>query len=119
MTKYSETDFRKGFNLQNCLVAMIEKCKKSLDQGDEYAALLTELSKAFNCLPDDLIIAKLYAYRYDKASLRLMHSHLTGKYQRVQIKNSYSFGNFIKYGVPQSSILRPILCNLFYVICSS
>ena len=54
---------------------MIEKFKKSLDQGGEYAALLTDLSKAFDCLPHDLIIAKLHAYGFDKALSRLMHSY--------------------------------------------
>ena len=43
--------FRKGFNPQSCLVVMIEKFKKSRDQGGEYATLLTDLSKVFNCLP--------------------------------------------------------------------
>ena len=62
---------------------MIEKNLKSLDQGGGYAALLTDLSKAFDCLPHDLIIAKLHAYGFDKASLRLMRSYLTDSYQRV------------------------------------
>ena len=60
---------------------MIEKFKKSLDQGAEYAALLTDLSKAFDCLPHALIVAKLHACGFDKASLRLMHSYLTDWYQ--------------------------------------
>ena len=92
---------------------MIEKFKKSLDQGVEYAALLTDLSKAFDCLPHDLIIAKLHAYGFDKASLRLMHSYLTDRYQRVKINNSYSLWSLIKHGVPQVSILGPILLNIF------
>ena len=63
---------------------MIEKFKKSLDQrGDEYAALFTDLSKVFDCIPHDLIIAKLHTYGFGKASLRLMHSYLTDMYQRV------------------------------------
>ena len=41
---------------------MVENCKKELDQGNEYGALLTDLSKAFDCLPHDLIVAKLHAY---------------------------------------------------------
>ena len=45
---------------------MIEKFKKSLDQGGEIAALLTGLSKAFDCLPYDLIITKLHPYGFDK-----------------------------------------------------
>ena len=92
---------------------MIEKFKKSLDQKGEYAALLTDLSKAFNCLPHDLIIAKLHAYGFDKASLRLMHSYLTNWYQRVKINNSYSLWSPIKHRVPQGSILGPILFNIF------
>ena len=92
---------------------MIEKFKKSLDQGGEYAVLLTDLIKAFDCLPHDLIIAKLHAYGFDKSSLRLLHSYLTDRYQRVKINNSYSLWSLIKHGVPQGSILGPILFNIF------
>ena len=96
-------------------MAMIEKFKKSLDQGGEYAALLTDLSKAFDCLPHDLIIAKLHAYGFDKASLRLMHSYLTDRYQRVKINNSYSLWSLkvlkVQFWVPYYLIY-------FYVICS-
>ena len=56
-----QTGFRNSFNLQICIAAMIEKFKKSLYQGGEYAALLMDLCKAFDCLPHDLIIAKLHA----------------------------------------------------------
>ena len=116
-SKY-QTGFRKGFSPQSCLVAMIEKFKKSLDQGGEYAALLTDLSKAFDCLPHDLIIAKLHAYGFDKASLRLMHSYLTDRYQRVKINNSYSLWSLITHGLPQGSILGLILFNTFLRVCS-
>ena len=100
---------------------MIEKFKKSLDQGGGYATLLTDLSKAFDCLPHDLIIAKLHAYGFDKASLRLMHSSLTDRYQKVKINNSYSLWSLIKHRVPQGSILVPILfkvflCDVFFML---
>ena len=49
--------FRKGFSTQNCLLFMIEKWKESLDQGSYYGALLTDLSKAFDCIMHDLLIA--------------------------------------------------------------
>ena len=66
----------------------------------EYAALLTDLSKAFDCLLHDLIVAKLHAYGFDKASLRLVHSYLTDRYQRFKINNCYSLWSLIKHGVP-------------------
>ena len=91
----------------------LKKIKKSPDQGGEYGPLLTDISKAFDCLPHNLIIAKLHAYGFDKASLRLMHSYLTDRYQRVKINNSYSLWSLIKHGVPQGSILGPILFNIF------
>ena len=97
---------------QSCLVAMIEKFKNHYE-FNEYAAFLTDLPKIFNCLPHNLIIAKLHDYGFDKASLKLMHSYLTGTYQKVKINYSYSIWSLIKYGVLQSSILGPILFNLF------
>ena len=64
--------FRKGFSVANCLLSMIEKWRESLDQGGAYDALLTDLSKAFDCLSQDLLIAKLHAYGLDTKSLKLM-----------------------------------------------
>ena len=54
--------FRKGFNAQHCLIYMIEKWKRSLDKKGEAGALLTDLSKAFDCLNHGLLIAKLEAH---------------------------------------------------------
>ena len=66
--------FRKGFSVLNCLLRVIEKWRESLDEGSAYGALLTDLSKAFNCLPHEMIIAKLYAYGVDMPSLKLINS---------------------------------------------
>ena len=56
--------FRKGFSTQNCLLYMIENRKESLDQGGHYGALLTDLSKAFDCIIYDLLIAKLQVHGF-------------------------------------------------------
>ena len=98
--------FRKGFSVGNCLLPMIEKWRESLDQGGTYGALLTDLSKTFDCL-HDLLIAKLHAYGLDTKSLKLMLSYLTNRKQRVKINDTYSYWSKILFGVPQGSILGP------------
>ena len=53
--------FRQGISAQLCLEAMFEKWKKCADKGKHFEALLSDLSKAFDCLPDDLVFAELNA----------------------------------------------------------
>ena len=66
-----QCSFRKGYSAQQCLLAMIEKWKKTVDNGGVFGALLTDLSKAFDCIPHDLIIAKLEAYGFHIDALKL------------------------------------------------
>ena len=73
LSKY-QCGFRERFSTQHCLLAMIEKLRKSLESRGASAALLTDLSKAFDCLPHDLLIAKLHASGIKKSSLKLLFS---------------------------------------------
>ena len=79
----------------------------------EYAPLLMDLSKTFHCLPHDLITTKLQVYAFKMLSVRLMHSYLTHRYQRVKTNNSYSLWSLINYGMHQGLILGPVLFNVF------
>ena len=120
LSKY-QCGFRKGFNAQHCLMVLIEKWKKSVDKGGEFGAVLTDLSKAFDCLSHELLIAKLEAYGFDLKSLKLVYAYLAKRNQRVKINDSFSSWKEILYGVPQGSILGPLffnifICDMFYLL---
>ena len=66
--------FRKGYGAQDCPLAMLELWKSAVDKGKVFGGLLIDLSKAFDCLSHKLIIAKLNAYGFNLAALKLVKS---------------------------------------------
>ena len=116
--------FRKGFSTQQYLLALLEKWKRSTDRGKVFGALLTDLSKAFDCLNHDLLIAKLNGYGFSLPALRLIHDYLSNRKQRTRINNSYSTWMEIVLGVAQGSILGLLLfsfflADLFFIVNST
>ena len=84
--------FRKGFSVQHCLLAMLEKWKSAVDNKRNFDGLLTDLSKAFDCLPHDLLLAKLNAYGFSLPALRLVQSYLSNRKQRIRGTSRINFG---------------------------
>ena len=105
--------YRKGFNAQHALISLIEKWKQSLDKQGYAGAMLMDLSKAFDTLNHELLIAKLHAYGFDKNALELVHSYLTNRWQRTKINKSFSSWSELLLGVPQGSVLGPLLFNIY------
>ena len=72
-----------------------------------------DLSKAFDCIPHDLLIEKVRAYGFNKKTLTFLYSHLKRCKQSVKINDTESFSHILLTGVPQGSVLGPTLFNLF------
>ena len=93
--------FKKGHSAQHSLIVLLEKWKESVDQGHVFGALLTDLSKAFDCLPHNLLIAKLNAYGFDNKAVRFVYDYLTSRKQRTKISDTHNSWQEILSGVPQ------------------
>ena len=113
--QYFSAVFVKKYSTQHALIAMIEKIRKILDKGGTYGALLTDLSKAIDCITYDLLTAKFHALNYDMNTINLVFDYLTGRKQRAKINSSFSSYLDIFQGVSLGSILGPLLLlfNLF------
>jgi hypothetical protein len=105
--------FRKGHGCQTTLLRLLEDWKTALDKNQYVAAILMDLSKAFDCLPHDILLCKLSAYGLSPKSVELLRNYLTGRKQQIKLQGDLSSWADIQKGVPQGSILGPLLFKFF------
>ena len=105
--------FRKVHSTQHALFKLLQSWQQVLYKAGFIGTILMDLSKAYDCIPHNLLIAKLECCGVDKASLRLLLDYLTHRKQRTKIGSLFSSWCDINTGVSQGSILGPPLFNIF------
>ena len=108
----SQSDFRKGYCPQQCLLFRIEKFKDDIDRGNEFGALLTDLSKAFDCIKHPLLIAKLYNYGVSLLTVNMIFSYLSNRTRQTKIDECFSEKFITEHSGSQGPNLGPLLFNI-------
>ena len=103
--------FREGYSTQHFLLRVIESWRRTLDSSGIVGTILMDLSKAYGCIPHDLLVARLEAYGFHDKSLQLMY--LANRKQSVKIACYKSSQSKVKIDVYQCSALGPLLFNMF------
>ena len=117
--------YRKNYSSQHVIIRLTEEWRKNLGDNLVVAAVSADMSKAFDCILHDLLIAKLAAYGLSEDALMYILSYLSNRKQCVRINDTYSEFENIIMGVPQGSILGPLLFNLsikdlfFFILIAS
>ena len=105
--------YRKGYSTQTALISILEKLKLSIDNKGFVGGLLMDLSKAFDTINHQLLLPKLHAYGFSQQALAIVCSYLSNRKQRININNFFSFWKDLILGVPQGSVLGPLLFNIY------
>ena len=105
--------YRKGYSPQHATLIMVKNWKNTIDEGGYAGGVLMDLSKAFDTINHNLLIAKLHAYGFDTGALELILSYLSDRWQRTKINTSYSSWSEVVRGGPQGSVLGPKFFNIY------
>ena len=114
MFSNQQCDFRKGYSTQHSLLVILKTWKTSVDINEVLGALLTDLSKVFDCHDLALFTAKLNTYSFSMPALRRISDYLSNRKERTKIENTYSTWLDIIFVVQQSTIIGTLLFNDFF-----
>ena len=108
--------YRQNYSTQHVLIRLLEEWKEDLDNNFVVRGVLMDLSKALDCIPHDLLIAKLKAYGFDNYLVYYLYSYLNNRKPCVRINNEKSSLQNLTSGLPQGSLVGFTLFNLFLKI---
>ncbi len=109
----SQYGFRTGHSIEHAAIELIDRIIIKMDKMDTPVGIFIDLSKAFDTLDHDILLQKLKYYGFDDIALKLMESYLKGRQQYVQMDDIESKFCQVNTGVPQGSVLGPLLFIIY------
>ncbi|MCU7800963.1 MAG: reverse transcriptase family protein [gamma proteobacterium symbiont of Lucinoma myriamae] len=109
----SQSGFRKRYSCSTALINLVDRWLKSIDNGEVIGAIFFDLRKAFDVVDHELLLQKLSFYKFSNLSLNWVKSYLANRKQCIVERDISSLLQTVKSGVPQGSVLGPVLFLLF------
>ena len=108
-----QSGFRSSHSCQSAVTTMLDSWLSAINQGELTGAVFLDLRKAFDMVNHTILLKKLSIYNLSINSIKLFQSYLSNRKQKVYLNGLYSSEKYIKHGVPQGSILGPLLFCLY------
>lgn len=109
----NQSGFRQNRSCHTALTNLVDQWLMNIDDNKFTGILFVDFAKAFDVLDHDLLLRKLTVYYFSEPVLSLIKSFLTNRKHAALLNNTYSCFLEQKFGVPQGSILRPLLFSLY------
>ena len=109
----TQTGFRKGHSTATTLLKFKDDITKAMKKGEITLAIFADYSKAFDTVDFEILINKLYKLNFSKSFLHWLASYLTNRQQYMRVNDKLSTQITTTFGVPQGSVLGPVLFNLY------